>query len=182
MNLEKVTPGDRVPDEINVIVEIPSHSNPVKYEIDKTTGALFVDRFMNAAMFYPCNYGYIPHTLSEDGDPIDVLVVSPIALLTGSVVRCRPVAMLAMTDEAGRDQKVLAVPTHDICPLYPHVHGPEDLPPTLLAQIAHFFQHYKDLDGDKWVNIDGWQSAKEAKIEILSGVERFRYSPTKPPF
>jgi len=145
MNLDRVTPGQNLPDQVNVIIEIPAHSDPVKYEVDKTTGAMFVDRFMSTAMFYPCNYGYVPHTLSEDGDPVDVLVVTSSPLISGSVITCRPVDMLEMTDEAGKDAKILAVPTDKISSLYSDVHSATDLPQKLLAQISHFFEHYKDL-------------------------------------
>ena len=115
MNLDKVSSGEKIPDEINVIIEIPAHSDPVKYEVDKETGAMFVDRFMSSAMFYPCNYGYVPHTLSKDGDPVDVLVVTPVPLISGSVIQCRPVGVLKMTDESGDDAKILAVPIDKLC-------------------------------------------------------------------
>ena len=182
MNLDRVSTGRDVPNDINVIIEIPSHSDPVKYEVDKETGAMFVDRFMSAAMFYPCNYGYVPHTLSEDGDPVDVLVITPIAVISGSVIRCRPVGMLNMTDEAGRDQKVIAVPHDKICNRYSHVQCVDDLPAPFKNQIAHFFEHYKDLEDGKWVKTDGWATADEAKKEILSSVERFNAAPEKPCF
>ncbi|MDG1687731.1 MAG: inorganic diphosphatase [Gammaproteobacteria bacterium] len=179
MNLDRVGSGKNLPDDINVIIEIPSHSDPVKYEVDKETGALFVDRFMNTAMFYPCNYGYVPHTLSDDGDPVDVLVMSPYALISGSVVQCRPVGMLKMTDESGEDAKVIAVP-HD--KLYDDVKNIEDVSPRLLDQLAHFFEHYKDLEKEKWVKIEGWVGLEEAKAEIMESVERFNEAPVKPQF
>ena len=182
MNLDRVTPGSNVPDEVNVIIEIPSHSDPVKYEVDKATGAMFVDRFMNTAMHYPCNYGYVPRTLSEDGDPVDVLVVTPVPLISGSVIRCRPIGMLRMTDESGPDAKVLAVPVTEACALYCEAQTPADLPPTLLAQIAHFFQHYKDLEPNKWVRIEGWSNAEEAKTELATSIERYRDAKEKPFF
>ncbi len=182
MNLDRVTSGKDVPHDINVIIEIPSHSDPVKYEVDKETGAMFVDRFMNTAMHYPCNYGYIPHTLSEDGDPVDALVVTPVPLISGSVIRCRPIGMLRMTDEAGPDAKLLAVPIDKLCTLYRHVHKAEDMPPLLIAQIAHFFEHYKDLEPNKWVKIDGWVDGHAAKAEILAGVERYTNAKEKPYF
>ena len=182
MNLDRVSSGKNLPDDINVIIEIPAHSDPVKYEVDKETGAMFVDRFMNTAMHYPCNYGYVPHTLSEDGDPVDVLVVTPVPLITGVVVRCRPVGMLRMTDEAGVDSKVLAVPIPKLCGLYSNVERPEDLPKMLLAQISHFFEHYKDLEANKWVKIEGWTGPAEAEQEILSAVERFQAAKDKPNF
>lgn len=179
MNLDRVGSGKNLPEDINVIIEIPSHSDPVKYEVDKETGALFVDRFMNTAMFYPCNYGYVPHTLSDDGDPVDVLVVSPYALISGSVVACRPVGMLKMTDESGEDAKVIAVP-HDT--MYDDVQDVNDLSPRLLDQLAHFFEHYKDLEKNKWVRIEGWVNKEEAKAEIVASVERFQAAPVKPQF
>jgi len=182
MNLDRVDSGRSVPDELNVIIEIPSHGDPVKYEVDKTTGAMFVDRFMNTAMHYPCNYGYVPHTLSEDGDPVDVLVVTPVPLITGAVVRCRPLGMLRMTDESGPDAKILAVPVNDLCTLYENCRNPEDLPRELLDQIAHFFQHYKDLEPGKWVKLEGWTGPEDAKREVTDSVERYRAAPVKPHF
>ena len=179
MNLDRVSSGKNVPEDINVIIEIPSHSDPVKYEVDKETGALFVDRFMNTAMFYPCNYGYVPHTLSDDGDPVDVLVISPYALISGSVVQCRPVGMLKMTDESGEDAKVLAVP-HD--KMYDDIEDIEDVSSRLLEQLAHFFEHYKDLEKNKWVKIDGWINKEAAKQEIVDSVARFKAAPVKPKF
>ncbi|HKK14974.1 MAG TPA: inorganic diphosphatase [Gammaproteobacteria bacterium] len=182
MNLDRVDSGRNVPDELNVIIEIPSHGDPVKYEVDKATGAMFVDRFMNTAMHYPCNYGYVPHTLSEDGDPVDVLVVTPVPLITGAVVRCRPLGMLRMTDESGPDAKILAVPVNDLCTLYENCRNPEDLPRELLDQIAHFFQHYKDLEPGKWVKLEGWTGPEDAKREVTDSVERYRAAPVKPHF
>ena len=179
MNLDRVGSGKDLPDDINVIIEIPSHSAPVKYEVDKETGALFVDRFMNTAMFYPCNYGYVPHTLSDDGDPVDVLVVSPYALISGSVVQCRPVGMLKMTDESGEDAKIIAVP-HD--PMYDDVHNIKDVSPLLLSQLSHFFEHYKDLEKNKWVKIEGWVDIEQAKAEIMASVARYDSAAIKPQF
>jgi inorganic pyrophosphatase len=182
MNLDRVTSGRDVPNEINVIIEIPSHADPVKYEVDKNTGAMFVDRFMSTSMHYPCNYGYVPHTLSADGDPVDVLVVTPVPLISGSVIRCRPVAVLKMTDESGDDAKVLAVPITKLCSTYARVKGPEDLPKLLLDQIAHFFEHYKDLDEGKWVRVEGWGGTEDAQAEILASVELYKKAPEKPNF
>ena len=182
MNLDRVGPGKEVPDEINVIIEIPAHSDPVKYEVDKDTGAMFVDRFMNTAMHYPCNYGYIPHTLSEDGDPVDVLVVTPIPLISGSVIVCRVVGVLKMIDESGPDAKLLAVPVDKLCKLYCGVKTPEDMPPLLLHQIAHFFEHYKDLEEGKWVKVKGWAGTEAARQEILESIERYQQAPEKPCF
>jgi inorganic pyrophosphatase len=182
MSLMKVSSGKSVPNDINVIIEIPAYSDPVKYEIDKETGALFVDRFMGTAMQYPCNYGYVPHTLSEDGDPVDVLVVAPWKLLSGSVVRCRPIGLLKMTDEAGGDCKIIAVPHDKLTPLYSKVNSFRDIPDSQLAQIAHFFEHYKDLEPGKWVKIDGWYDGEEAKQEITSSIERYNSAKKKPNF
>ena len=182
MNLDRVSSGVEVPNNVNVIIEIPLRGDPIKYEVDKETGAMFVDRFMSTAMHYPCNYGYIPHTLSEDGDPVDVLVVTPVPLITGVVVRCRPVGMLKMSDEAGIDGKILAVPMPELCGLYATVKTPEDLPAMLLSQIAHFFEHYKDLEANKWVKIEGWTGPDEARAEINAGVTRFKNAPDKPHF
>ena len=182
MNLDKVRSGRDVPNDINVIIEIPMHGEPIKYEVDKETGAMFVDRFMSTAMHYPCNYGYVPHTLSEDGDPVDVLVVTPVALITGVVVRCRPLGMLKMTDEAGIDAKIIAVPVDKLCALYKDMQKPEDFPAMMLNQISHFFEHYKDLEPNKWVKVEGWVGADAAKSEIMAGVQRYQQASPKPNF
>jgi inorganic pyrophosphatase len=174
MNLERVTAGRSIPNDVNVIIEIPMNADPVKYEVDKKTGAVFVDRFMSTAMHYPCNYGYVPRTLSGDGDPVDVLVLSPFPLITGVVVRCRPVGMLRMKDEAGEDTKLLAVPIDKLTSQYRGIRSPRDLPAARLAAITHFFQHYKDLERGKWVKVQGWLGAAAAKREILDGIARFR--------
>jgi inorganic pyrophosphatase len=180
MSLDKISPGRDVPNDINVIIEIPAHSDPVKYEVDKDSGALFVDRFMSTAMFYPCNYGYIPHTLCEDGDPADVLVVTPLPLISGSVIRCRPLGVLKMSDEAGQDAKLIAVPVDKLTPLYKECKSIDDLPQSLLAQIAHFFEHYKDLEKGKWVKVEGWAGVAEAKDEITASVKRYHAAQEKP--
>jgi inorganic pyrophosphatase len=182
MNLDRVSSGHDLPNDFNVIIEIPMHGDPIKYEVDKETGAMFVDRFMSTAMHYPCNYGYIPHTLSEDGDPVDVLVITPVALITGVVVRCRPVGMLKMADEAGTDAKLLAVPVDKLCSLYRAIESPRDLPELTLSQISHFFEHYKDLEAGKWVKVEGWVGAEEAKAEIMAGVKRYQEAAVKPMF
>jgi len=182
MNLDRVSSGKDVPNEINVIIEIPAHSDPVKYEVEKETGAMFVDRFMNTAMHYPCNYGYIPHTLSDDGDPADILVVTPYPLIPGSVIQCRPIGILKMTDEAGDDAKILAVPIDKLAKTYRKVSSYRDMPDELLSQIAHFFEHYKDLDEGKWVRVDGWGDVDEAKKEIEESLKRFQDAPEKPNF
>ncbi len=172
MSLEKVESGKDIPNDINVIIEIQSRSHPVKYEVDKKTGVVTVDRFLGTSMQYPCDYGYIPHTLSEDGDPVDVLVVSPFSLLPGVVVRCRPIGMLRMTDESGKDTKILAVPVDKLTPIYSHVKKLEDLGKEFLDMVSHFFQHYKDLEKGKWVKVEGWDDAEAAKKEILASVKR----------
>ena len=182
MNLDRVTAGKNLPDEINVIIEIPLNADPIKYEVDKETGAMFVDRFMSTAMHYPCNYGYVPHTLSGDGDPVDVLVLSPVPVSSGVVVRCRPVGMLHMRDEAGEDTKVIAVPLDKLCGLYKGVKTHRDIPEGTLSQIAHFFQHYKDLEPGKWVKVKGWVGPREAKKEIVEGVARYGRAKKKPNF
>lgn len=182
MNLDRVGPGKDIPNDFNVIIEIPSHSDPVKYEVDKKTGAMFVDRFMNTAMHYPCNYGYIPHTLSEDGDPVDVLVVTPTPLISGSVIRCRAVGILKMTDESGPDAKLLAVPIDKLCVQYRQAKTCDDMPQLLLQQITHFFEHYKDLESNKWVKVEGWGSVDDAEQEINNAIRRFNDAPEKPFF
>lgn len=171
MSISNIPAGKNIPDEINVIIEIPANSEPVKYEVDKDTGALLVDRFMATAMFYPCNYGYIPNTLSEDGDPLDVLVPTPYPLINGSVIKCRPVGVLKMEDESGIDAKLLAVPVDKLSVIYRDVKEATDLPELLRQQIEHFFEHYKDLEKGKWVKVQGWADAAEAKAEIVKAVE-----------
>ena len=182
MNLDRVGPGRDVPNEFNVIIEIPMNADPIKYEVDKETGALFVDRFMSTAMHYPCNYGYIPHTLSGDGDPVDVLLLSPLPLISGVVVRSRTIGMLKMTDEAGSDEKLLAVPIDKLCNVYHRINTPDDLPASTLDQIRHFFEHYKDLEPGKWVKVEGWLGPTAARKEILAGVERYGQAAHKPMF
>ena len=172
MSFDKLSAGADVPDEINVVIEIPANSDPVKYEVDKDSGLLMVDRFMATPMFYPCNYGYIPHTLSEDGDPLDVLVETPYPVVAGCVIACRPVGILNMRDEAGPDAKLVAVPKRKLTTLYDAVEDVNDLPELLKAQIAHFFTRYKELEKGKWVEVDGWASADDARREITESVER----------
>lgn len=173
MGSKTIKSGVNCPDDINVIIEIPAHSDPVKYEVDKESGAIHVDRFMATAMRYPCNYGYIPGTLAEDGDPTDMLVITPFPVISGSVVRCRPISMLNMTDEAGKDVKILGVPISKLCPIYESIKSYKDLQPLLTAQIQHFFEHYKDLEPDKWVKIDGWEGEEHAKEEIMASIARY---------
>jgi len=173
MSLLDVPAGKNLPDDVNVVIEIPAHAAPVKYEVDKSSGALFVDRFMSTAMHYPCNYGYIPQTLSEDGDPVDVLVVTPIPLVHGCVVRCRPIGLLKMTDEAGVDAKLIAVPVEKLLPQYRNIHKPEDLPPELPKQNEHLFNHYKELEAGKWVKTEGWVGPEAARAEISASAARY---------
>lgn len=182
MSFDKVPSGKSMPDDINVIIEIPMNSDPIKYEVDKDSGAIFVDRMLGTPMHYPCNYGYVPHTLCGDGDPVDVLVIMPLPLLPGSVVRCRPIGMLKMTDESGEDAKVVAVPHEKVTQLYKDVTSVEDLPQLVLDQIGHFFEHYKDLEKGKWVKIEGWQGPAEAREEIMDSVKRYEESGEKPSF
>jgi inorganic pyrophosphatase len=182
MALEHVPTGRNVPDEVNVIIEIPANAEPVKYEVDKASGAIFVDRVLSTPMRYPCNYGYVPHTLSGDGDPVDVLVVLPLPLIPGSVIRCRPVGMLAMTDEAGEDTKVIAVPISKVYPAYDDIATVDALPALLRDRIAHFFEHYKDLEPGKWVKVEGWRGPEAARREINESVARYQAAPDKPRF
>jgi inorganic pyrophosphatase len=182
MNLDRVGPGRDLPNDFNVIIEIPMNADPIKYEVDKETGALFVDRFMGTAMHYPCNYGYIPHTLSDDGDPVDVLVITPFPLVVGVVVRCRPLGVLKMVDEAGGDEKLLAVPIDKVLPWYKHWNKPEDINPERLSQIQHFFEHYKDLEKGKWVKVEGWGGPEDAAESIKAGVSRYDAAKDKPKF
>lgn len=174
MSLANLSTGKDIPNDVNVVIEISAHSEPIKYEVDKKTGMLMVDRFVATSMHYPCDYGFIPHTLSEDGDPVDVLVIAPFPLQPGVVIRCRPVGMLRMTDESGVDTKILAVPVDKLTPRYQHVKKPEDLGNELLASIEHFFQHYKDLEKGKWVKTNGWDNCDSAKAEILTSIERYK--------
>ncbi|MBV1933004.1 MAG: inorganic diphosphatase [Porticoccaceae bacterium] len=173
MSYSKIPAGKDLPNDINVIIEIPANHDPIKYEIEKDSDALFVDRFVATPMFYPANYGYIPATLSEDGDALDVLVVSPYPVMPGSVIRSRPVGVLHMTDEAGPDAKLIAVPHSKLTSMYDHVLEVSDLPDLLKKQTEHYFENYKDLEEDKWVKIDGWGSAEEARKEIMSSLDRY---------
>jgi inorganic pyrophosphatase len=176
MSLHNVTPGEKAPEQFNVIIEIPMNSDPIKYEVDKESGAMFVDRFMSTAMHYPCNYGYIPQTLADDGDPVDVLVITPFPLAPGVVVKCRPLGVLKMDDEAGGDAKLLAVPIDKILSIYSHWQKPEDINDLRLKQIQHFFEHYKDLEEGKWVKVKGWEGPEAAKAEVSSGIAAYAAS------
>ncbi len=174
MSLNNVTPGEKIPNIFNVIIEIPMNADPIKYEVDKESGAIFVDRFLGTAMHYPCNYGYVPQSISDDGDPVDVLVITPFPLIPGVVVSCRAIGIFLMDDEAGGDAKILAVPEDKILPLYSNWKKPEDLNPMILNQIKHFFEHYKDLEPGKWVKVKGWEGPEAAKEELLKGIERYQ--------
>ena len=170
MSYQHIPAGKNLPEDIYVIVEIPANHSPIKYEIDKDTDSLMVDRFMATPMFYPANYGFINQTLSEDGDPLDVLVVTPYPVIPGAVVRARPVGMLNMSDEAGLDAKLIAVPHDKVSTAYGDIQQYSDLPSLLLQQIEHFFENYKDLEAGKWVNIEGWGDAEQARQEIEKAV------------
>jgi len=170
MSLNNVNAGRDVPNDFNVVIEIPMNADPIKYEVDKESGAIFVDRFMGTAMHYPCNYGYIPNTIADDGDPCDVLVITPFPLIPGVVVRCRALGVLKMTDEAGGDSKILAVPVEKILPVYSHLQKVEDVQELTLRQIQHFFEHYKGLEVGKWVKVLGWEGAESARTEVRAGM------------
>lgn len=172
MSLSDVPAGKKLPEEINVIIEIPANADPIKYEVDKDTGTVWVDRFMSTPMFYPCNYGFVNQTLSLDGDPVDVLVPTPYPLAPGTVITCRPVGVLNMTDESGEDAKIFAVPVSKLTKEYDHIQDVNDIPELLKAQIVHFFERYKDLEAGKWVKIDGWADKAAAEEEIVSSFER----------
>ncbi len=174
MNIDRISIGENPPWDVNVIIEIPFGGDPVKYEIDKDSGALFVDRFLPTAMYYPANYGFIPHTLAEDGDPVDALVIGRVPVIPGAIIRARPIGVLVMEDEAGLDEKILMVPVSDLKPYYDKVATYEDLPESLQHQISHFFQHYKDLEPGKWVKILRWEGPDMAAKLIEKGVNTYR--------
>ncbi|EGI78227.1 inorganic diphosphatase [Hylemonella gracilis] len=176
MALDNVPAGKNIPEAFNVVIEIPMNGDPIKYEVDKETGAIFVDRFMSTSMHYPTNYGYVPQTIAGDGDPVDVLVITPVPLIPGVVVPCRAIGILKMEDEAGVDGKVLAVPTDKILSLYTQWQKPEDMNPMRLKTIEHFFEHYKDLEKGKWVKVQGWEGPEAAKKEIMDGVAAYKKS------
>jgi inorganic pyrophosphatase len=182
MGLDLVPTGNNPPDEINVIIEIPKDAEPVKYEVDKASGAIFVDRILSTPMRYPCNYGYVPHTVCGDGDPADVLVILPLPLIPGSVIRCRPVGVLKMSDEAGGDEKILAVPIDKVFAGYSHIDDIAKVSPHWLERIGHFFEHYKDLEKGKWVKLDGWGGVVEAKTILGEAMHRYNATPDKPNF
>jgi inorganic pyrophosphatase len=172
MDITKISPGQDPPFDINVFIEIPQGGLPVKYEPDKTSGALFVNRFLHTTMFYPGNYGFVPQTIAEDGDPVDVLVLSQVAVVPGAVVRCRPIGALMMEDENGKDEKIMAVPVEQLNPYYADVRTADGLPKILRDQIAHLFRHYKDLEAGKWVKVESWAGPDEAAQLIRKAIER----------
>jgi len=172
MDINKIPVGENAPYDVNVIIEIPRGGNPVKYELDKESGAMYVDRFLHTAMYYPCNYGFIPHTLSDDGDPVDAAVLGQIPVTPGVVIPSRPIGVLLMEDESGIDEKILCVPVDKLHPYYANVSSYRDLRPVLIEQIAHFFTHYKDLEKGKWAKVEGWGEAEKAVELIREGIER----------
>ncbi len=171
MRIDAIAIGDNPPEDINVIIEVPIGGDPIKYEMDKDSGTMVVDRFLYTAMHYPGNYGFIPHTLSDDGDPVDVLVANNRQVIPGAIMNCRPIGVLKMEDEAGHDEKIIAVPSQKISGMYTGTNSINDLPELLRNRIAHFFEHYKDLEKNKWVKITGWGDAEEAKLMISKSIE-----------
>ena len=174
MDIRKVPVGRNPPHEINVVIEVPLRSDPIKYEFDKESGAIFVDRFLYTTMFYPCNYGFVPHTLAADGDPIDVMVVGRMPVQPGAVLPARPIGVLELEDEAGGDEKILAVPLPRITLIYEKVRTWQDLPEIDIKRIQHFFEHYKDLEPEKWVRVGSWRDPAEAHRLIEEGMARAR--------
>jgi len=172
MRIDAISIGDNPPEDVNVIIEVPVGGQPIKYELDKESGVLVVDRFLYTPMFYPGNYGFVPHTLSEDGDPIDVLVCNTRPLVPGCVINVRPIGVLIMEDNAGQDEKIIAVPASHLTKRYEHVKEYSDIPEITLQQIEHFFEHYKDLEPGKWVKIDDWHGAQDAQRLIVAAIER----------
>lgn len=172
MDINKVPVGQNPPYDVNVLIEIPMGGNPVKYELDKESGAMYVDRFLHTAMYYPCNYGFIPHTLSDDGDPVDAAVLGQIPVSPGVIIRCRPIGVLIMEDESGIDEKILCVPVDELHPYYASVASYREIQKILRDQIEHFFAHYKDLEPGKWVKVKRWGEAQEAFDLIRQGMER----------
>lgn len=172
MRIEAVPIGDNPPEDINVVIEVPVGGEPIKYELDKASGTLFVDRFLYTPMRYPGNYGFVPHTLSEDGDPIDVLVCNTRVIVPGAIINCRPIGVLLMEDDGGYDEKVLAVPSTSVSRRYESILNYTDLPAITTEQIHHFFDHYKDLEPGKWVDIKRWGDVEDAKRMINEAVAR----------
>ena len=174
MRIEAIPIGKNPPHDVNVIIEVPVGGEPIKYEIDKASGAMFVDRFLYTSMRYPCNYGFVPHTLSLDGDPIDVMVVGQRALVPGAVVRVRPIGVLLMEDDGGQDEKILAVPHQKLTRYYEKVHTYTDLPEILVDRIIHFFTHYKDIEPNKWVKVEGIEGVEKARERINDAIARYQ--------
>ena len=174
MRLDAIPVGDNPPHEVNVLIEVPTGGEPIKYEMNKDAGTMFVDRFLYTPMRYPGNYGFIPHTLSDDGDPIDVLVPNQRPIMPGAVMACRPIGVLTMEDEAGMDEKIIAVPTSKLTRRYDEILEVKDLPDITMKQISHFFEHYKDLEEDKWVKIQGWGDAAKAREMIEEAIARLK--------
>ena len=172
MNINKISIGSDAPNQINAIIEVPMNADPVKYEMDKESGAVFVDRFIATPMYYPCNYGFIPHTLGGDGDPLDILVISDFAIISGAVILVKPIGVLLMEDEKGMDEKILAVPAKKLNSQYEDIDSFDQLPKILLQKISHFFEHYKDLEKSKWVKIKGFESVSKAKTLIIESMKR----------
>jgi inorganic pyrophosphatase len=178
MRIEHIAIGNNPPADVNVIIEVPIGGEPIKYEMDKEAGTLVVDRFLYTSMRYPGNYGFVPHTLSDDGDPIDVLVANTRAIVPGAIINCRPVGVFKMEDEKGQDEKIIAVPSPKLTRRYEGVTNYTHLPEILLSQISHFFEHYKDLEGDKWVKALGWGDAEEAQRMIVEAIDRAKAAKT----
>jgi inorganic pyrophosphatase len=176
MRIDAIKIGNNPPEDVNVIVEVPVGGDPIKYELDKEAGALVVDRFLYTPMHYPGNYGFVPHTLSEDGDPIDVLIASTRPLVPGCVINVRPIGVLMMEDNSGKDEKIIAVPSPKLTLRYEKVHEYTDMPDITIKQIEHFFEHYKDLEPGKWVKLDGWRGAAEARRLIVEAIDRYKTS------
>ena len=172
MRVDKISMGQNPPNDINVIIEVPFGGQPVKYELDKASGTVFVDRYLHTPMRYPCNYGFMPHTLSEDGDPIDVMVLGQTELVPGCVVRSRPIGVLLMEDESGLDEKILAAPHPSLTPFYDSIKNYSDVNEAQIARIGHFFEHYKDLEPNKWVKVQGWGDADKARQLIAESIDR----------
>jgi len=172
VRIQAITIGDNPPEDVNVIIEVPLGGQPIKYELDKAAGTLVVDRFLYTPMSYPGNYGFVPHTLSEDGDPIDVLICNTRPLVPGCVINARPIGVLVMEDNAGQDEKILAVPSHKLTKRYDNVHSHSDLPSITLQQIEHFFEHYKDLEPGKWVKLGDWRGPDDARALITAAIDR----------
>lgn len=176
MRIESIPIGDKPPHDVNVLIEVPIGGDPIKYELDKNSGTLIVDRFLYTAMTYPGNYGFVPHTLSEDGDPIDVMVCNTRPLVSGCVINVRPIGVLIMEDDAGMDEKIISVPSPHLTRRYENVHNYTDLPEITLNQIEHFFEHYKDLENGKWVKIGAWEDADTARQMITAAIDRAKNS------